>query len=160
MHRGNHPYGCLTGKVSLAEDGVAWRINSRGLPPVIIPDLVRYEPFTIDVDATMRDFAVRRKDGTPAYQLACVLDDFSYGVNTVGRGQDLLPSTAAQSLLANLIGYQPLFERIDFLHHPLIMAPDGEKLSKSAGVAGVSGLGESFDLEELLETVDGWLAGA
>lgn len=157
LYDGHHAYGCLEGKISLEEEGVAWRINSRGLPPVVIPDLVRKKPFLIDIDATMRDFAVQRKDGTPAYQLACTVDDLLYGINTVGRGQDLLPSTAAQALLSDLLGYPPLFKRITFVHHPLLKAADGAKLSKSAGAEGVSGLGAAFDQTELVRTVESWL---
>jgi len=158
LYDGRHAYGCLEGKVDPEEESVAWRINARGLPPVVIPDLIREKPFVIDIDATMRDFAVQRKDGTPAYQLACTVDDVLYGINTVGRGQDLLPSTAAQALLSDLIGYPLLFGRVDFLHHPLIGGPDGEKLSKSAGAAGISGLGAAFDLGELTALVNEWLA--
>lgn len=157
LYDGRHAYGCLEGKIPLEEEGVAWRINARGLAPVVIPDLVRPKPFVIDVDATMRDFAVQRKDGTPAYQLACTVDDILYGINTIGRGQDLLPSTAAQALLSDLLGYPPLFERIIFVHHPLLSSADGTKLSKSAGAESVSGLGEAFDLAELMRTVEGWL---
>lgn len=106
----------------------------------------------------MRDFAVLRKDGTPAYQLACLVDDVLYGVNTVGRGQDLLPSTAAQAVLSDQLGYAPLFERIDFLHHPLISGPDGAKLSKSAGSAGGADSFTAALVGELHALVEGWMA--
>lgn len=159
MHRGDHPYGCLSGAISLEEENVALRFNSRGLPAVVIPDLVRPEPFVINVDATMRDFAVVRKDGTPAYQLACVVDDFLWDVNIIGRGQDLLPSTAAQIVLSDAIGYPPLLGRARFLHHPLLRGADGEKISKSAGHQGRPHPFAAGTVAELRGLVAGWLGG-
>ena len=154
---GEHQHGCLQGKVSPDADKVAWRINTRDLAPVSIPDLVQSQPFTVDLHTAMPDFVVRKKDGRPSYQPACVVDDVLFGITAVGRGQDLLPSTAAQAVLSRLMGYGNLFERIDFLHHPLLEGTDGEKLSKSAGAESVSGLGASFGLRELLKRVESWL---
>ncbi len=154
---GSHQHGCLQGKVSPDTEKVAWRINTRDLAPVKIPDLVQTKPFSVDLHAAMPDFVVRKKDGRPSYQPACVVDDGLFGVNTIGRGQDLLPSTAAQAVLSELMGYGNLFERILFLHHPLLKGSAGAKLSKSAGAESVSGLGESFDLKRLIDTVDSWL---
>ncbi len=154
---GNHQHGCLRGKVSLDAEKVAWRINTRELAPVLIPDLIQAEPFRVDLHAAMPDFAVRRKNGRPSYQPACVVDDVLFGVNTVGRGQDLLPSTAAQSVLSRLMGYGDLFERIGFLHHPLVEGNDGKKLSKSAGADSVSALESGFRIEALDRLVGAWL---
>jgi len=153
---GKHHHGCLRGEVTLDMPGVAWRVNTRSLAAVTIPDVVRAEDFTITPHDAMPDFALRRKDERPAYQLACVVDDELFGIDVVGRGQDLLPSTAAQSLVSDMLGYESLFERIRFLHHPLITEAGGAKLSKSAGAAGVSGLA-SFDVEELHGLVESWL---
>lgn len=77
-------------------------------------------------------FVVKRRDGLPAYQLASLTDDRLFGVTHVIRGEDLAPSTAAQRLLARALGWS-FFEKIRFLHHPLITDPSGQKLSKSAG---------------------------
>ena len=154
-----HQYGCLQGKVSLDAENVAWRINTRDLYPVRVPDLVRAEPFAVRLHDVMPDFVVRKKDGRPSYQPACVVDDNLFGITTVGRGQDLLPSTAAQALLSRLMGFGELFARIDFLHHPLLTEADGRKLSKSAGAEGVSGLGDGFQPAKLEALVTGWLAG-
>ncbi|MFT5990974.1 MAG: glutamyl/glutaminyl-tRNA synthetase [Neolewinella sp.] len=154
---GKHQYGCLQRKVPLNAENVAWRINTRDLAPVNIPDLVQSDNFIIDLHETMPDFVVRKKDGRPSYQPACVVDDVLFGINTVGRGQDLLPSTAAQALLSRLMGFGDLFDRIQFLHHPLIAGQGGEKLSKSAGAEGVSELGTSFEHQELVSLVRAWL---
>ena len=72
------------------------------------------------------DFLVRRSDGVTAYQLAVVLDDGLMGVNQVVRGRDLLGSCARQSYLARLLGFEPPA----YGHVPLLVAPDGRRLSK------------------------------
>ena len=72
------------------------------------------------------DFLVRRSDGVFAYQLAVVVDDCLMGVNQVVRGRDLLGSSARQTYLARLLGFEPPA----FGHVPLLVAPDGRRLSK------------------------------
>lgn len=157
LARETHHYGCLQGKVALDTPEVAWRINTRELETLIIPDRILPAGFTVDLHADIPDFVVRTKAGRPSYQLACTVDDQFYGVNTVGRGQDLLPSTAAQSVLSDLLGYEPLFERVEWLHHPLVVGAEGEKLSKSAGAQGISESYDPADLERLNSLISGWL---
>lgn len=73
------------------------------------------------------DFIVRRSDRVFAYQLAVTVDDARMGVNRVVRGCDLLPSTARQIYLQELLG----FDRPSYAHVPLLMAPEGDRrLSK------------------------------
>ena len=72
------------------------------------------------------DFLVRRSDGVFAYQLVVVVDDAEMGVSEVVRGHDLLGSTARQMYLQRLLG----FDASEYAHVPLLMAPDGHRLSK------------------------------
>lgn len=72
------------------------------------------------------DFLVRRSDGVFAYQLAVVIDDAAAGVNLVVRGRDLLGSVARQTYLAKLLEL-PVPR---YAHVPLLIAPDGRRLSK------------------------------
>ncbi|HWV11181.1 MAG TPA: tRNA glutamyl-Q(34) synthetase GluQRS [Pseudomonas sp.] len=73
------------------------------------------------------DFIIQRRDGFYAYQLAVVLDDAWQGITDIVRGADLLDSTPRQLYLQELLGLpQPRY-----LHVPLIIQPDGNKLGKS-----------------------------
>ena len=72
------------------------------------------------------DFVLRRADGIYAYQLAVVVDDALSGVTEVVRGNDLLSSTPRQIWLYQMLG----FDAPQFYHIPLLLAPDGRRLSK------------------------------
>jgi glutamyl-tRNA synthetase len=88
-------------------------------------------PMEQDVQATVGDFVLQRADGVVAYQLAVVVDDIAMGITHVLRGRDLLSSTARQLLLYRALGAPPPL----FAHVPLLLGPDGEKLSKRNGGA-------------------------
>ena len=72
------------------------------------------------------DFVVRRADGVFVYQLAVTVDDGEAGVTEVVRGMDLLSSAPRQMYLQELFG----FPHPEYAHVPLLMAPDGRRLSK------------------------------
>ncbi len=74
------------------------------------------------------------RDRQWTYQFAVAVDDFEQGIDLVIRGEDLLASTGRQIQLARRLGRA---EAARFLHHPLLMRPDGTKLSKSNRDTGV-----------------------
>ncbi|WP_058270850.1 tRNA glutamyl-Q(34) synthetase GluQRS [Olsenella massiliensis] len=82
------------------------------------------------------DVLVRRSDGIVAYQLAVTVDDGLMGVSEVVRGHDLLGSTARQMYIARLLGLEPP----RYAHVPLLVAPDGRRLSKRDRALGLDSL--------------------
>lgn len=99
------------------------------------------------------DFVVRRKDGAAAYQLAVTVDDAAMAITHVVRGADLLASTARQLVL-----YRALeLHAPAFLHVPLLLGPDGERLAKRHGAVS---LGELRAAGLPPERVVGWLASS
>ena len=72
------------------------------------------------------DFIVQRADGVFAYQLAVVVDDADMGITEVVRGSDLLSSTPRQLYLQDVLG----LSHLTYAHLPLLVAPDGRRLSK------------------------------
>lgn len=92
------------------------------------------------------DFIVRRSDGVYAYQLAVVCDDADGGVTEVVRGCDLLDSTPRQIWLYQTLGL-PVPR---FYHVPLLVAPDGKRLSKREESLDMAHLRERYRPEELI----------
>jgi glutamyl-tRNA synthetase len=76
--------------------------------------------------ADVEDFALLRSDGTPTYHLASCADDASMSITHIIRGQDHLSNTYKHLLIFDALGT----ERPQFAHLPLLVAPDGTKLSK------------------------------
>jgi len=82
-----------------------------------------------DITAEVDDVVLQRNDGTPAYNLAVVVDDGFSGVDQVVRGDDLLPAAATQAFLAELLGYPPPL----YAHVPLAVNAEGRRLAKRDG---------------------------
>ncbi|SDT86974.1 tRNA glutamyl-Q(34) synthetase GluQRS [Halopseudomonas salegens] len=80
------------------------------------------------------DFVVRRRDGIIAYQLAVVIDDVAQGITDIVRGADLLDSTPRQIWLYHLLK-APVPR---YLHIPLLLQADGDKLSKRLGATPIA----------------------
>ena len=95
---------------------------------------VLHGEYTGDVD----DFVLRRNDGTPAYNLAVVVDDAAFGIDQVVRGDDLLSSAPRQAYLANRLGYAPP----EYAHVPLVVNADGARLAKRDGAVTLADLAE------------------
>jgi glutamyl-tRNA synthetase len=95
-------------------------------------------PLAQDVAAEVGDFVIRRADGVPAYQLAVVVDDLAMGITHVLRGDDLLGSTPRQLLLWQLLGGSA--PPPAYAHVPLVVGPDGVRLSKRHGAVGIGEL--------------------
>jgi glutamyl-tRNA synthetase len=81
----------------------------------------------------LEDFVIMRSDGRPAYNFAAVVDDALMEITHVIRGEDHLPNTPRQILLYEALG----FTIPRFAHHPFLVAPEGERLSKRYGAASV-----------------------
>ena len=83
--------------------------------------------------AIVGDFVVGKRDGTPSYQLAVVVDDADQGVTEVVRADDLVPSPPRQLLLYRELGRTPPA----FTHVPLVVGQDGRRLAKRHGDTSV-----------------------
>ena len=90
---------------------------------------------SVNLAQILGDFVVWKKDDTPAYNLASLVDDEILGVNLLVRGEDLLACSAAQKYAAGILGYD--FAGANFIHHGLL-AHGGKKLSKSSSAPAVS----------------------
>jgi glutamyl/glutaminyl-tRNA synthetase len=97
------------------------------------------------------DPPVRDRDGNWTYLLTVVVDDLHHGIDLVVRGRDLIDATPAQIRLGRLLGRE---RPATFAHHPLILRPDGSKLSKADGDTSVR------DLRAIGQTADEIIAGA
>jgi glutamyl-Q tRNA(Asp) synthetase len=87
-----------------------------------------------DVASTVGDFLVQRVDGLWAYQLAVVVDDAEQAITDVVRGADLADNTPRQLLLQHALG----LPAPRYMHTPLVLQADGEKLSKQYGAPSIA----------------------
>ena len=108
----------------------AWRLRTAHAGTVHWSDR-RGGPQHQDVERDVGDFVLRRADGLWAYQLAVVVDDADQGITDVVRGEDLADNTARQILLQGALG----LPTPRYLHTPLVLGANGEKLSKQNGAA-------------------------
>ncbi|MDX2470615.1 MAG: tRNA glutamyl-Q(34) synthetase GluQRS [SAR324 cluster bacterium] len=104
-------------------------------------------PQNCDVGAKLGDFVLWRSDDVCSYHLANVVDDHLDNITHVVRGSDLLYSTHRHQFLEYSLGYpHPTYG-----HLPLVMQPDGKKLSKQTGAQG---LNISDPVPEILQALE------
>jgi glutamyl-tRNA synthetase len=101
--------------------------------------------FEQDVSATLGDFPLARDVDGAGYTLACAVDDLLMGVTEVVRGDDLLPATPAQVLVARALAPWLAEKGVRtsppaFCHVPLVVGPDGRRLAKRHGDTRISSL--------------------
>lgn len=106
------------------EEPHSWRIITDNREISFIDGI--FGPQSFRLDAEVGDFIVKRSDGSWAYQLAVAVDDALMGVSQVVRGADLLLSAAQQNYIRSLLD----LPNPDYIHLPLLCAPDGRRLSK------------------------------
>jgi len=109
---------------------------------IVFEDVIRGE--VRNPRSAIKDFVVARSDGSPLYNLAVAVDDHNMGVTHVIRGEDHLSNTARQVLILEALGH----ERPVYAHLPLLLGPDGKKLSKRYNAASVQWLREQGYLPE------------
>ncbi len=98
---------------------------------VIVEDLVHGN--VTFRNAELDDLIIARSDGTPTYNFCVVVDDMDMGVTHVIRGDDHLNNTPRQMNMLLALGVKPPV----YAHVPMILGPDGTKLSKRHGAVSV-----------------------
>jgi glutamyl-tRNA synthetase len=137
------------------EKGRAMRVR---MPDHVIKvgDLLHDE---VEFDGSLADdFVILKSDGYPAYNFACVVDDADMGITHVVRGDEHLSNMPRQLVLYEALGYEPP----KFAHIPMILGPDGSKLSKRHGATAVGEYRKNGFLPEALANfvaLLGWSPG-
>ncbi|MEW6459371.1 MAG: glutamate--tRNA ligase [Bacillota bacterium] len=109
----------------------ALRVKMPKTGTTVVKDRIRGE---IGFDnATLDDIIVMKSNGGPTYNFACVVDDGAMRISHVIRAEEHLSNTPKQIVLFNLLGYA----LPEFVHVPMILAPDRSKLSKRHGATAV-----------------------
>lgn len=113
----------------------AWRLNvQQVINDLALPTTMTWQDRwlgrqTQNVAQDVGDFVLKRADGLWAYQLAVVIDDAFQGITHVVRGADLADNTPRQMLLQQAL----VLPTPRYMHTPLVLGADGDKLSKQNG---------------------------
>jgi glutamyl-tRNA synthetase len=130
-----------------ASGAVRLRVPDDG--ETVVDDVIRGEARF--PNANMDDPVIARADGSALYNFAVAIDDLDAGITEVVRGEDHLSNTPKQLLVFEALGAKPP----RYAHLPLLLGPDGRKLSKRHGAASVQ---ELRDAGYLPEAVDNYIA--
>lgn len=107
--------------------GFAIRVRTNDVPVAFVDALQGKVCQRLETESG--DFVIKRRDGLIAYNFAVVVDDADQGITEVVRGIDLLDSTPRHIYLQHLLD----FATPEYLHIPVAINPDGQKLSKLTG---------------------------
>lgn len=110
----------------------------------VVDDLVKGR--AVFDNAELDDLIIFRSDGVPTYNFATVLDDADFRITHVVRGDDHLPNTPRQMQIFRALGMEPPA----YAHLPMVMGPDGTKLSKRHGATSVFAYRKAGYLPEAL----------
>lgn len=156
---GAYPGTCRGKEIPLSQANVAWRLRTPPNKTVSWQDHWLGD-ISKSIAPSLVDAVIRRKDGWPAYQVCSVMDDLELGITHVVRGQDLLDSTVFQQHLAEQLRPNA-FSQIQWVHHPLLTDPAGQKLSKSAGSSSLANMREQgAKPTAVYQFVSQWLGAA
>ncbi len=113
------------------KEGRVLRLKVPEIGDIVVEDLLRGKIiFSAD---EIDDFILLRSDGTPTYHFAVVVDDIEMKITHVIRGDDHLSNTPKQILIYKSLGVNPPY----FAHIPMVLGPDGARLSKRHGARSV-----------------------
>ena len=126
----------------------AWRLRTNNEQYLVDDVITGPTPTVID------DMVLLRNDSVPAYNLAVVVDDAAQDVTQIVRGDDLLHGTGRHIHLQKLLGYPSP----QYVHVPLVVGPDGERLAKRHGAVTLEdlsqrGIGTQEVLGELARSI-------
>jgi glutamyl-tRNA synthetase len=132
-----------------AQEAGAVRLRVPDAGETVVDDIIRGQARF--PNASMDDPVIARADGSVLYNFAVAVDDLDAGITHVVRGEDHLSNTPKQLLVLEALGAEPPH----YAHLPLLLGPDGRKLSKRHGAASVQELRAAGYLPE---AVDNYIA--
>lgn len=133
---------CRNKAISIGKHSLRLRVadDSLSFEDLLLGRQTRHLPSEIG------DFVIQRNDGIPGYQLACAVDEASQGITEVIRGSDLLDSTFRQLHIQNLLK----LSHARYGHLPLLVLPNGKKLSKQNHANPIDASKASHNLQQCL----------
>lgn len=112
-------------------EGRVLRIKAPEIGDIVFEDLLRGK--IVFPAEEIDDFIILRSDGTPTYHFAVVVDDITMGITHIIRGDDHISNTPKQILIYKALGTEPP----EFAHIPMVLGPEGGRLSKRHGAKSI-----------------------